>query len=395
MSPLTADFAVPTTLLMANTNQLETPPPPYVDKPPIPRIEKASRNSDQKITSASDDSRRSALKRIAKETLTAIREGNYSYHGVDQDLTAAVKEAKSETIYYSPSSYVKRWASSTKPSPTHSSPTHISILHITVLDAARRLDNIYKSNPFDGGKIGILNFASPREPGGNFKNGSESQETSIARSSTLYPALKADEAQQFYKLYTRENAEIAAPYYLNSHGMIYSPNICIFRDDDGNWTYPFLVDVLSCSAVNAGNVRKANGITSGLEVEIEKEMSERMGRILYLFECEGVRNIILGAFGAGVFHNHVATVARIWAHLLLLPEARFKDSFDRVIFAISGEETFADFQSAFNAWKPRVTGLGRSSNRNSDILGLASASRRQSRKRPVWFETAHGPGSDA
>ena len=451
MSPI-AEFAVPSTLRVATTNRWETPrslpplPPPYITRldrtinrptpqrastnsdrtirttsddshhretPPLsyitnsdqtsinrptPLVERVPTNSDQTITSTSDNSHRSALKKIAEETLTAIREGGYFYRGVDQDLTEAIKEAKSKTIYYSPSSYVKRWASSTKPNPTHSLPTHISILHITSLDAARHLENI--SNPFDDGKIGILNFASPRYPGGNFKNGSDSQETSIARSSTLYPALKADEVQQFYKLYTRENAEIAAPYYLNSHGMIYSPNISIFRDDEGNWTSPFLVDVLSCAAVNAGKVRRANGISLGQEVEIEKEMSERMGRILYLFERKGVRNIILGAFGTGVFHNGVGTVARIWAQLLLVPEARFKDSFERIIFAIKGEETFRDFQSAFNAWKPRVTGLRRSSNRSSDMLGLASArpnrsNLRQSRRSSVWLETDHGPGLDA
>ena len=422
MSPI-ADFAVPSTPQVATTNQLETPrspPPRYItnsdwtiDRPtplieraptnsdrtirttsddshhwetpppplryitnsdrtinrPTPLVERVPTNSDQTITSTSDNSHRSALKKIAEETLSAIREGGYFYRGVDQDLTEAIKEAKSKTVYYSPSSYVKRWASSTKPNPTQLS-THISILHITSLDAARHLEKI--SNPFDGGKIGILNFASPRYPGGNFKNGSDSQESSIARSSTLYSALKTHEAKQFYKLYTRENAEIAAPYYLNSHGMIYSPNISIFRDDEGNWRYPFLVDVLSCSAVNAGGVRKANGITSGQEVEIEKEMSERMGRILYLFERKGVRNIILGAFGTGVFRNGIVTVARIWAQLLLVSDARFKNSFEHVIFAIKGEETFRDFQSAFNALEPRVSGLKRSSSRSSDMLGLAS-----------------------
>ena len=349
-----ADFAVPVTAIaiiagavhMATSNRSKTPPPSYWT-----------------ITSKSDESHRSALKRIAEETLTAIREGFYPYKGVDKDLKEAVKEAESKTVYYSSNSSIKQWASSTKPNPTHSSPTHISILHITTLDAARLLENVYKSNPSEKGKTGILNFASATKPGGGFKNGAEAQEESIARSSTLYTALNTEQAQQFYKLHKRESAENAAAYY--SHSMIYSPNISIFRDDDGNWTYPFLVDVLSCAAVNAGEVRKANGsITTGQEVEIEKEMSERMGRILYLFESKGARNIILGTFGTGVFRNSVTTVTRIWAHLLLGPEARFKDSFDRVIFAISGEETFIDFQSAFHAWgQPRATGLGRGSNR--------------------------------
>ena len=349
MSPI-ADLVVPvavfTTVIMAASFQTNSdPPPPYTVSERAPFT-----SSDRTITlSSSDESRRAALKRIAEDTLTAIRRGSYTYKGVDQDLTEAIKEAKDKTLYYSPHS-VKQWASSTKPNHMRSSPTHISILHITTLDAARLLENVYKSNPSESGRTGILNFASATKPGGGFKNGAEAQEESITRSSTLYSALETDQAQQFYKLHTRESAENAAAYY--SHGMIYAPNIRIFRDDDGLWTYPFSVDVLSCAAVNAGELRKVfNGpITSGLEVRIEKEMSERMGRILYLFERRSVRNIILGTFGTGVFGNNVATVARIWANLLLLPEARFKDSFDRIIFAITGEETFVDFQSAFEAW---------------------------------------------
>ncbi|KAF8797739.1 hypothetical protein BYT27DRAFT_7204151 [Phlegmacium glaucopus] len=360
MSPPIAEFIIPTTAAltiaavhMATTNRsnrVESPPPPYTTRERV--------NLGRPIIStAFDEPRRSALKRIADETLDAIHNGGYAYKGADKDLIGAIKEAKNKTVYYSPNSSIKEWRSSTRL--TRSSPTHISILHITTLDAARLLENVYKSNPAEGGKTGILNFASATKPGGGFRNGADAQEESIARSSTLYTALQTDEAQQFYKLHTRENAENAAAYY--SHAMIYSPNITIFRDNDGVWTYPFPVDVLSCAAVNAGEVRKAlNGpIGSGLEVGIEKEMSERMGRILFLFEGKGVRNIILGTFGTGVFRNSVATVARIWAHLLLLPDARFKDSFDRIIFAITGEETFADFQSAFDAWgQARATGLG-------------------------------------
>ena len=349
---LIAGLVVPAAFaLYMATNRPETPPPPYSRERAVFPI------SSRAITSTpSNESRRSALKRIAEETLTAIREGSYTYKGVDQDLTEAVKEARSKTVYYSPNPSIK-WASSTKPN-SRSSPTHISILHITTLDAARLLENVYRSNPSEDGITGILNFASATKPGGGFKNGAEAQEESIVRSSTLYSSLETNEAQKFYKLHTRESVENAAAYY--SHGMIYSPNISIFRDDDGNWTYPFRVDVLSCAAVNAGELLKAsNGpMRSGLEVGIEKEMTERMGRILYLFEEKGVQNIVLGTFGTGVFGNSVSIVARIWGHLLLLPEARFKDSFDRIIFAITGEETFAEFQSVFEAWgqQPRATG---------------------------------------
>ncbi|KDR78413.1 hypothetical protein GALMADRAFT_245584 [Galerina marginata CBS 339.88] len=299
-----------------------------------------------------DESRRAELKRIADDTLRAIAEGMYPFKGVDYEIRPRLKEAAKNTKFYAPDlEAVTLWATSRLDASRTPSPAHISVLHISTLDAARLLDNAYKHNSKDyGNTTGVLNFASATKAGGGFKNGAEAQEESIARSSTLYHTLTTDEGSKFYKLHSRESAQNSAAYY--SHAMIYSPKVTVFRDDDGMWTYPFEVDVLSCAAVNAGELRKAlNGpITAGLEVTIEKEMAERMGRILYLFEQHGIRNLVLGTFGTGVFRNNVATVARIWAQLLITQEARFKDSFDRIIFAITGDETFAEFQSAFDAW---------------------------------------------
>ena len=122
--PPIADFAVPVTLIAIVitavhmvVNQSESPPPPYSSIYSV--RERGPTNSGRTISSTS------ALKRIAEETLTAIREGSYPYKGVDKDLKEAIKEAESKTRYHSPNSSIKEWASSTKPKPTHSSPTHI------------------------------------------------------------------------------------------------------------------------------------------------------------------------------------------------------------------------------------------------------------------------------
>jgi uncharacterized protein (TIGR02452 family) len=55
----------------------------------------------------------------------------------------------------------------------------------------------------------------------------------------------------------------------------------------------------------------------------------------------------LGSFGTGVFQNKVSLVAAIWAELLIAPDARFANSFDRVVFAILGRSTFMEFKDSF------------------------------------------------
>ena len=76
-------------------------------------------------------------------------------------------------------------------------------------------------------------------------------------------------------------------------------------------------------------------------------MRERMARILYLFERQGVRKVVLGSFGTGVFGNDVALVAGIWRELLTADRARFRQSFTEIVFAILGRETYSTFRRVF------------------------------------------------
>lgn len=82
--------------------------------------------------------------------------------------------------------------------------------------------------------------------------------------------------------------------------MIYSPRVVFFRDDLGNWKSPIEVDIVTSPAVNAGVVRRyLREIGSTDETRLDAAMKERMTRILYLFERQGVRNLVLGSFGTG------------------------------------------------------------------------------------------------
>jgi len=294
------------------------------------------------------EGRRKELRQTGQETLDAIQQGCYEFMGKTIDLS--IESCKS-TKFYTPDSVIKGWVTPSMASGSDHPGTHISVLQISTIDAARLLNDMYHNNPSEASNaIGVLNFASAIKPGG-FLNGSDGQEQSIARASTLHSSLLTPEAQQFYKLHGSQNN---GGYY--SHGMIYSPKVTIFRDDEGRWAPKFEIDVLSCAAVNVNMVLNiANDANKpATMVNIEKEMAERMGRILFLFERAKVRNVILGAFGTGSFYNDVATVARIWAQLLVVPSARFKKSFDRVIFAVMGKPTYDLFNDAFGAWEERL-----------------------------------------
>jgi len=285
-------------------------------------------------------------RRIAAETLDTIEKGFYVVDDVRHDLSPRIELSKQQTLYYPPDSQLSNWLTESSPStPEPHPPTEISILEISTLEGARHLSSINSANNSSPNKISILNFASAKNPGGGFISGAQAQEESIARSSTLYPTLMTSTAQNFYKLHKRDPK---GGYY--SHAMIYSPHVVIFRDDNGGWTVPLEVDVLTSPAVNAGLVRLTfRGIVGGESEEgrIEKAMRERMARILFLFQNQGTKNIVLGSFGTGVFRNDVGTVARIWADLLGVKEARFKDTFERVVFAILGKKTFEEFKDAF------------------------------------------------
>ncbi|KAF8627749.1 hypothetical protein AX17_006116 [Amanita inopinata Kibby_2008] len=282
---------------------------------------------------------------IADETLKAIEAGSYFANGATYDLTQKTEESKGRTQFYGADSSLSAWKTLSPTMP--SSQTTISFSEISTLEGAR-----YLTTQAPDDRIGILNFASAKKPGGGFLTGSQAQEESIARSSNLYPTLLTPMAQQYYTLHKAFPKE---GFY--SHSMIYSPDIVVFRNDKGDWVKPLQVDVLTSPAVNAGLVRRAlAGRAEPAEIEdrIADAMRERMGRILYLFEKEGVKNIVLGSFGTGVFKNKVNLVGRIWAEYLSAPDARFQHSFDRVVFAILGSDTFREFKASYQSVAPQV-----------------------------------------
>ncbi|WP_435835820.1 TIGR02452 family protein [Streptomyces albidoflavus] len=63
--------------------------------------------------------------------------------------------------------------------------------------------------------------------------------------------------------------------------------------------------------------------------------------------AQGVRRLVLGAWGCGVFRNDSAEVAGAFRRLLNAPGARFGATFDTVVFAVLDRSKAGTTRSAF------------------------------------------------
>lgn len=152
-------------------------------------------------------------------------------------------------------------------------------------------------------------FCIRQKSGGGFLGGSQAQEESLARSSALYPCIS-----QMEEMY-QHNRKLRSCFY--SDYMIYSPDVPVFRDDQGMLLEkPYQVAFLTAPAVNAGVVREREPEQVN---RIGEVMLERIRYILSLAVQNGVEHLVLGAYGCGVFRNKPEEVA-VWFKRVLVDE---------------------------------------------------------------------------
>lgn len=178
-----------------------------------------------------------------------------------------------------------------------------------------------------GKKVCVLNFASARNPGGGVKNGSNAQEESICRCSTLYPCLNTDE--MYYNFYKRHR-QLKGTLY--NDDCIYTPSIKVIKTDtklpelleEDQW---WDVDVITCAAPNLSSTHEIANVSND---ELRVIYNNRFSRIFELAVMNGVDILILGAFGCGCFKNDPKLVADVFAKLT----KRYSKCFDVVEYAV-------------------------------------------------------------
>ena len=161
----------------------------------------------------------------------------------------------------------------------------------------------------------VLNFASYNNPGGNFINGSKAQEECLCHESYLYNVLKGRIG--YYKI-NHKNKNRS----LYTDRALYSPNVRFTKE-----CKDVFCDVITCAAPNKTAAQKYCNVSDEENSEVLKE---RIEFVLKIAQDNGVDNLILGAYGCGVFGQDPLEVAKIFKEFL---SGKYK-RFNKVIFAI-------------------------------------------------------------
>ena len=257
------------------------------------------------------------------------------------DFSAEQQAAQRHTVLYRPSELAHWRDNQRQPenefprSPSHRA-TPISVTPESTQQAAYRL--MVKEGL---GDVVLLNFASAKNAGGGFLNGAKAQEEDLCRSSGLY--LCQLEQPDYYA------ANRAEKSMLYTDHIIYSPRVPFFRvSGDGLLNECFYPSVITAPAPNAGVFlqREPNGAAA-----LAAALQRRADYVLAVAKDQAQKNLVLGAWGCGVFRNPPEQVAAAFAQSLRQPE--FADCFERIVFAIydrsPGKAVLQAFTAQFQA----------------------------------------------
>lgn len=255
------------------------------------------------------------LQLVAQETLKILDEGKYTLpSGKVIDISEDLKAAAKGTGLITPK---EGRAMVNKKVPVKEHGTFItSVTKEPVETAAARL---VKEGADD---LVVLNFASATRLAGGFLDGAQAQEECIARCSGLFLCLL--EVPEYYE----QNRQHSGGLYTDH--TVFSPGVPWFRKADHTLlNKPFKASIITSPAPN---VLACQGDNYETNYKIEKTLRHRADIILATARAAGSKNLLLGAWGCGVFGNKPEVVAEIFD--TLLNDDRYYGYFDHITFAV-------------------------------------------------------------
>lgn len=185
----------------------------------------------------------------------------------------------------------------------------------------------------------ILNLADAYVACGYYEKGSNAQEESLCRQSTL--------SQSLYQYYGSRQSELSGVPFGGKkypmdirYGAIYSPHVTVFRrggrDGFSLLDEPYETAIISCAALDFnekhGKNREYRTADGGFTQEGREIMLSKIRTIYGAALAAGHDALVLGAFGCGAFRLRPDLVAELFRDVLFEPA--YKNRFRAVTFAI-------------------------------------------------------------
>jgi uncharacterized protein (TIGR02452 family) len=208
-------------------------------------------------------------------------------------------------------------------------------------------------------RIGILNFANRRQPGGIGLTpyGGSQEEFLVRRSNlawTLDPQLQQNTIHtQIAKIRKEEGRHDSDSFdhHIPYFGTVIAENVQFFDNDIGEKVTFF--DVISAAAPD---LRKGSDESRYLTTEFKNKtdkdsayrrlLTDKINAIFESAHTAKIDNLVLGAFGCGCFLNDTALVAEIFAQRL--SASTNKKRFNKIVFAIPDPEKHKVFRESFD-----------------------------------------------
>ncbi|NCO59601.1 MAG: TIGR02452 family protein [Deltaproteobacteria bacterium CG23_combo_of_CG06-09_8_20_14_all_51_20] len=246
---------------------------------------------------------RSTAEELGRSAVEACFNGHYLYtEKIRVDWSRHVENARLSKVSIPPD----------KELPTIKSPAYhearVQVTNETTLGASRRLVE-------SGLRPLALNFANGIHPGGGFLHGARAQEEVLCRSSALYVTLVGD------PMYAEHRKR---PSPDSTDWAIYSPDVPVFRNDDGSaLERTWLLSFITCAAPYAPRVGQQ---------ESAELLRKRIHRVLAIALAYGHSALVLGAWGCGAFRNDPHQTAIDFREAL---QNEFDGAFSDIVFAIT------------------------------------------------------------
>lgn len=169
----------------------------------------------------------------------------------------------------------------------------------------------------------VLNLADPFVAGGLVRQGSNAQEETLCRKSTLLTSLESKAAETYYGYNDGKDG-------YSSDATIISRNVEVFRGED----YKLLDETRFVSVITIPAPIVSSKDECGNQ-RYKKVMFQRIYTMLSVAAHCGYKRLVLGAFGCGAFNNDAKVVAEIFKNVL--DQINYKDGkclFSDVEFAV-------------------------------------------------------------